>query len=183
VILRSMSRARYSPANHGHFGLAAKWYTHFTSPIRRYPDLLVHRVVVRAFIEGGEVPDEWDGHELEEIAEHASERGRVADEAERDSVDLKKVEFMERHLGDEFTGTVSGVTSFGFFVLLDEFFVEGLVHVNTLDDYYVFQEEKYALIGDRTRNRFQLSDRVRIQVSRVDKEARHVDFRLLEKLE
>ncbi len=180
VVLRSMNRARYDPDNVGHFGLAARWYAHFTSPIRRYPDLLVHRAVVRAFIDGEPVPEEWAGEDLEAIAERTSERERVAEEAERDSVDLKKVEFMERHLGDTFSGTIAGVTSFGFFVLLDEVFVEGLVHVNTLDDYYVFQEDQYALVGDRSRKRFRLADRVRIRVARVDKEQRHVDFELLE---
>ncbi|NIP59636.1 MAG: S1 RNA-binding domain-containing protein, partial [Gemmatimonadetes bacterium] len=162
--------------------LAARWYAHFTSPIRRYPDLVVHRAVVRAFIEGRTAPEEWTGHDLEEIAERSSDRERVADEAERDSVELKKVEYMERHLGDEFTGTVSGVTSFGFFVLLDQVFVEGLVHVNTLDDYYRFLEGQYALLGDRSGRRFRLGDRVRIQVARVSKEERHVDFELLEHL-
>ncbi len=182
VVLRSMSRARYAPENVGHFGLAARWYAHFTSPIRRYPDLVVHRAVVRAFIEGRTAPEEWTGHDLEEIAERSSDRERVADEAERDSVELKKVEYMERHLGDEFTGSVSGVTSFGFFVLLDQVFVEGLVHVNTLDDYYRFLEGQYALLGDRSGRRFRLGDRVRIQVARVSKEERHVDFELLEHL-
>ena len=182
VILRSMNRARYDPDNVGHFGLASRWYAHFTSPIRRYPDLLVHRAIIRAFIEDRPVPDRWSGHDLGSIAERTSARERVADQAERDSVDLKKVEFMERHLGDVFEGTISGVTSFGFFVLLDRYFVEGLVHVNTLDDYYVFQEAHQALVGDRTRRRFRIGDRVRIQVARTDKQERHIDFQLLETL-
>ena len=180
AVLRSMNRARYDPQNVGHFGLASRWYTHFTSPIRRYPDLLLHRVVIRSFIEGEQLPEGWAGEELESLGDLTSERERVAQEAERDSVDLKKVEFMERHLGDEFEGAISGVTSFGFFVLLDRYFVEGLVHVNTLDDYYVFLEDQYALVGDRTRRRFRIGDRVRVQVSRVDKEERHIDFRLLD---
>ncbi|HZD04026.1 MAG TPA: RNB domain-containing ribonuclease, partial [Longimicrobiales bacterium] len=183
VILRSMQRARYAPENLGHFGLAAENYAHFTSPIRRYPDLLTHRVVVRALVEGRDVPESWGGEELQGIAERASARERAADDAERDSVELKKIEFMERHLGDRFDGTVSGVTSFGFFVLLDDVFVEGLVHVNALhDDYYEFREGEYALVGDRTGRRFRLGDRVRIEVARIDREERHVDFELLDTL-
>lgn len=183
VVLRSMQRARYQPTNLGHFGLAAEHYSHFTSPIRRYPDLVTHRAVVRALVERQPVPESWS-EDLEAVALRSSEREQVATAAERDSVELKKVEYMERHLGDEFTGTVAGVTSFGFFVLLDQVFVEGLVHVNTLnDDYYEFREEEYALVGDRKGRRFRLGDRVRIQVARVDKEERHVDFQLRELLQ
>lgn len=180
VVLRSMKRAQYSPQGLGHFGLAAEHYAHFTSPIRRYPDLMVHRLLGQAMLEARRIPQEV-ADSLEEIARHASDQERVADEAQRDSVDLKKVEFMERHLGDDFDGTVSGVTSFGFFVLLDRFFVEGLVHVNSLeDDYYLYVEEQYALLGERTRRRFQLGDRVRVQVAAVNREERKIDFALLE---
>jgi ribonuclease R len=180
VILRSMARAHYADKNGGHFGLALKAYAHFTSPIRRYPDLQAHRVVVRALVEGKPVPESWAGEELRSVAEQSSQRERVADGAQRDSIALKKIEFMERHLGDDFAGTVSGVTSFGFFVLLDDFFVEGLVHVNAMrDDYYVFQPNAYALVGERSRRTFRLGDSVRVRVVRADKEERHVDFQLL----
>jgi ribonuclease R len=180
VVLRSMQRAIYSPENLGHFGLATDHYAHFTSPIRRYPDLVTHRVVIRALIEGGPVPDTW-AEALAETAERCSLREQAAARAERDSVALKKIEFMERHLGDDFEGTVAGVTSFGFFVLLDAYFVEGLVHVNSMDDdYYEFRENEYALVGSRRGRRFRLGDRVRIRVARVDREERHVDFMLLE---
>jgi ribonuclease R len=180
AILRSMSRAHYSDRNGGHFGLALRAYAHFTSPIRRYPDVQVHRIVVRALIEGERIPPEWGGEGLRAVADQTSQRERVADAAQRDSVALKKIEFMERHLGDEFDGTISGVQSFGFFVLLDEYFVEGLVHVNGLrDDYYVFQPQAYALKGERSRRTFRLGDRVRVRVSRTDKEERQVDFQLL----
>jgi ribonuclease R len=181
VVLRSMQRARYAAENLGHFGLALEHYCHFTSPIRRYPDLVTHRVVVRALVEGRPVPESWGGEELDAVAKRSSERERAAAEAERDSVELKKVEFMERHLGDHFMGTISGVVAFGFFVLLDDYFVDGLVHVNALhDDYYEFREEEYSLVGDRRGRRFRLGDRVRVQVARVEKEERKIDFLLEE---
>ncbi len=180
LILRSMARARYQPENLGHFGLGAKTYTHFTSPIRRYPDLMVHRVVNRALIQKETVPEGWSGEALARASEHASQRERLAAEAERDSVALKKVEFMEQHLGDTFPGTVSGVTTFGIFVLLDDYFVEGLVHVNSMaDDYYVLREEEYALVGERRGRRFRLGDPLEVQVSRVDRLERKIDFLLV----
>ncbi len=183
VILRSMQRARYSGENVGHFGLASSAYAHFTSPIRRYPDLVVHRVLHRTVVEGTDVPERWEGEALERIADRCSEQERKAQQAERDSVEMKKIEFMRRHLGDDFEGTIAGVTSFGFFVLLDDFFVEGLVHVSTLDDdYYRFLEEAYTLVGERRKRRFRLGDRVRVQVVRADKEERQIDFKLLEVL-
>ncbi|MGH7477620.1 MAG: ribonuclease R [Longimicrobiales bacterium] len=180
VILRSMKRARYSAENLGHFGLAADFYTHFTSPIRRYPDLVVHRLITRRFIDGEQLSSDNDIEQRDEVARHSSEREQVATEAERDSIELKKVEFMERHLGDDFEGTISGVTSFGLFVLLDRFFVEGLVHVSSLDDdYYVFIEEQYSLLGENTRRRFRLGDRVQVRVAAVNLEERKIDFELL----
>ncbi|MEJ2540068.1 MAG: ribonuclease R [Gemmatimonadota bacterium] len=179
VVLRSLQKAVYSAENLGHFGLALKNYAHFTSPIRRYPDLITHRVVVRALTEGEPIPDEWY-RGLEDVAEQASLREQAATAAERDSVDLKKIEYMERHLGDEFDGTISGVTAFGAFVLLDEVFVDGLIHVNSLDDdFYEFRESEYALVGSRKGRRLRLGDRLRIQVARVDREERKVDFRLV----
>ena len=177
VLLRSMARARYQPENLGHFGLGAESYTHFTSPIRRYPDLLVHRVVVRGLIEGSAVPSSWGGEELARASDRSSMTEGLAAEAERDSVALKKAEFMERHLGEEFTGTVSGVTTFGVFVLLDDYFVDGLIHVNSLmDDYYVLHEEEYSLVGERKGRRFRLGDPLRVQVARVDRLERKIDF-------
>jgi ribonuclease R len=179
VVLRSMKQARYSEQNLGHFGLATRTYTHFTSPIRRYPDLVVHRVTAAVFIDGAKP---WlDADQMAAIARTSSERERLAVAAERDSKDLKKVEFMERHLGGEFQGTISSVTAFGFFVLLDDFFIDGLVHISSIeDDYYLFVEEQYALIGERTRRRFRTGDRVRVRVAAVSLEERRIVFELVE---
>ncbi|HSJ12876.1 MAG TPA: ribonuclease R [Longimicrobiales bacterium] len=177
VVLRSMKQARYHAANLGHFGLAARHYTHFTSPIRRYPDLVVHRLTGRVFID--REPPGIGNDALTEIAEQSSERERAAVAAERDSIDLKKVEFMERHIGDAFDGSIAGVTSFGLFVLLDDFFVEGLVHVSSLgDDYYLFLEDQYALVGENSGRRFRIGDRVRVRVASVNLEERQIDFLL-----
>lgn len=177
VVLRSMKRAHYAPDNLGHFGLAAEHYTHFTSPIRRYADLVVHRLCARAILEGEKLPASLRTDQLETVTRLISERERVAVEAERDSIDLKKVEFMRRHVGDVFEGTISGVTAFGLFVLLDRYFVEGLIHVSALeDDYYVFLEQAYALVGEHRKRRFRLGDRVTVQVAGVNLEERKIDF-------
>ena len=177
LILRSLARARYHHRNLGHFGLGVETYTHFTSPIRRYPDLLTHRVLVRALLDGMRIPADWGGTELAEAAERSTTREQLAADAERDSVALKKAEFMERHLGEEFHGTVSGIKAFGVFVLLDEYFVEGLIHVNALtDDFYRLREGEHVLVGERTGRRFRLGDPVRVRVSRVDRLERKIDF-------
>jgi ribonuclease R len=177
LLLRSLARARYHERNLGHFGLGAETYTHFTSPIRRYPDLLVHRVLTRALLDGEKIPTDWGGAQLAEEAERSSLREQLAADAERDSVALKKAEFMERHLGEEFHGTISGIKAFGVFVLLDEYFVEGLIHVNALtDDFYRLKEGEHVLVGERTGRRFRLGDPVRVRVSRVDRLERKIDF-------
>ncbi len=179
IVLRSMKRARYSEKPLGHFGLATDHYTHFTSPIRRYSDLVVHRLSGRAMVDGEKLPEELRTQHLPAVARRTSERERVAVDAERDSVDLKKTEFMEQHVGDSFDGTIAGVTSFGIFVLLDRYFVEGLVHVSSLgDDYYVFLEDKFALVGENTKKQFRLGDRVRVRVASVNLEDRKIDFLL-----
>ncbi len=182
VVLRSLARARYDTAPLGHYGLALRDYTHFTSPIRRYPDLLVHRTL--RILSGRQrmpIPDEARYREwLEETAVLASERERLAESAERDSVELKKIQFMERHVGDEFTGVITGVEVFGFFVELERYHVSGLVHVSNLgDDYYEFLEEDFALMGSNTGRRFTLGDRVTVQVLSVSKELRQIDFTLV----
>ncbi|MHB9144058.1 MAG: ribonuclease R [Symbiobacteriia bacterium] len=178
VVLRSMKQARYGVENLGHFGLAASFYCHFTSPIRRYPDLLVHRVMRQAIAAGGlrpEVEERWR-QAFPDLADHASATERQADEAERETVDLKKAEFMLDKVGQEFGGLISGVTAFGVFVALENG-VEGLVHVSTMaDDYYIYQEGQHLLIGERSRKIYRLGDPVRVVVEGVSVAQRQVNF-------
>jgi ribonuclease R len=182
LVLRSLARARYDIHPMGHYGLALKDYTHFTSPIRRYPDLVVHRRLRE--LSGRQKPafehaprfTEW----LDDTAVHASERERIAEGAERDSVELKKIQFMERHVGDIFAGIITGVEVFGFFVELEHYHVSGLVHVNNLqDDYYEYWEEEFSLVGSNTGRRFRLGDRLDVQVLAVKRELRQIDFVLV----
>lgn len=177
VLLRSLPQARYSDSPVGHFGLATRYYTHFTSPIRRYPDLIAHRILRRT-LKGNLTPAEKRRLKeiLPRIAQHSSEQERLAMEAERESTDLKKIEFMEGKEGQEFEGTISGVTSFGFFVELENT-VEGLVHVSRLeDDYYYFDEKRYTLRGETTGKEYRLGDKVRVRLEKVDSKTRSLDF-------
>lgn len=176
IMLRSMAKAVYSEKNIGHYGLAFKYYTHFTSPIRRYPDLVVHRLL-HAYESGREMPDARGlRKKLADVCRLSSEAERTAVEAERESVKVKQVQFMEEHLGDEFEGTVSGVTSFGLFVEIDDLLVEGLVHVREMDDYYSFVQGQFQLKGRRSGKVFQLGDRVGVKVVRVNMERHEIDF-------
>ena len=178
VALRSLKQAVYQVDNVGHFGLAAEYYTHFTSPIRRYPDLIVHRLL-REWMHNHELSAKQRDKletELDEIATHSSIRERAAADAERATVDLKKTEYMAGHIGEEFEGTISGVTAFGMFVELANG-VEGLVHISSLtDDYYEFQEQQYSLIGEHTRKVYRLGDKVKIEVLQVNIAERNIDF-------
>lgn len=185
LMLRTMQKARYAPENLGHFGLAAPSYTHFTSPIRRYPDLVVHRALraARHNTLAPEVREEWT-EELPETARHTSEMERRADDAERELLQWKKVKFMADKVGDEFEGYITGVASFGLFIELIEHFVEGLVHVSTMaDDYYLFVENAHMLRGENTHKTYRLGDKVKVQVIRVNMEVRQVDLGLVEILE
>ncbi|MDQ3211399.1 MAG: ribonuclease R [Acidobacteriota bacterium] len=185
LMLRTMQKARYDPQNRGHFGLAAESYTHFTSPIRRYPDLVVHRTL-RESRQGRMTDDRRDElvDDLPEIARHTSERERRADEAERELVQWKKVRFMADKVGDEFEGYITGVTAFGLFIELIEHFVEGLVHVSTMaDDYYRFIDKAHILQGEKTGRVYRLGDKVTVQVVKVDMERRQVDLGLSEILD
>lgn len=179
VMLRSLKQARYEAENLGHFGLAAEFYTHFTSPIRRYPDLIVHRMIRETLAKGGVSAKRREklAAVLPEIALHSSQRERAAAEAERETVDLKKAEYMAQFIGDEFEGIISGVTSFGVFVELPNG-IEGLVHVSSMDDdYYQFIEEQYSLLGERTKKVYRLGEPVKVVVTKVNVEEKSIDFR------
>jgi ribonuclease R len=184
LMLRTMQKARYDAENLGHFGLAAGSYTHFTSPIRRYPDLVVHRSL-RESRQGMDAERKAElTEDLPEIARHTSERERRANDAERELVQWKKVRFMADKVGDEFQGYVTGVSAFGLFIELVEHFVEGMVHVSTMaDDYYRFVERAHFLRGERNERVYRLGDRVNVQVIRVDLERRQIDLGLTEILE
>lgn len=178
LMLRTMQKARYDPVNMGHFGLAASSYTHFTSPIRRYPDLVVHRSL-RELRQGRLSEERREALEvsLPEAGRHTSERERRATEAERELVQWKKVRFMADKVGEVFEGYITGVTHFGLFVELVEHYVEGLVHVSALaDDFYRFTEGTHALYGERSGRVFRLGDHVRVQIARVDLERRMIDL-------
>jgi ribonuclease R len=184
ILLRSMKWAKYSAKNLGHFGLASDAYTHFTSPIRRYPDLMIHRILKRILSKRdgriSEVVDSTLREELAKKADHLSRRERVAMEAEREILDRYRIRFMRDKVGDVFEGVISGVTAFGFFVELKDIFVEGLVRVTSLhDDYYQYHENRYCLIGERTHKTFRIGDEVKVRVDQVDVERRHIDFGLV----
>ncbi len=184
VLLRSQSLAVYSPDNNGHFGLALEAYAHFTSPIRRYPDLLVHRAIKYALTGGPRDKYTYTPREMAALALQCSERERRADEAEREVDERFRAAWMEKHVGGQFDGVISGVTSFGLFVELDESKVNGLVHVTQLPhDYYQFDPVRKTLTGDRRGNQFRLGDRVRILVLKASMEERKIDFRLVERID
>jgi ribonuclease R len=203
LMLRSMQRARYAAQNRGHFGLAMKSYTHFTSPIRRYPDLIVHRILRETLERGNRGEQSWQEidlgqkralkivswavmdeeretrlrSELSAIGDHSSERERAADDAERELMQWRKAEFMAERVGDEFDGVITSVKDYGFYVELNEFFVEGLVHISTLtDDAYEYQERRHRLVGARTNRKYRLGDAARVFVNRVDRARRLIDF-------
>jgi ribonuclease R len=172
VMLRSLQQAVYSPENAGHFGLAYEAYTHFTSPIRRYPDLLVHRAIKSALNRKRYSPGDWHA-----LGAHCSMTERRADEATRDVVNWLKCYYMKDRIGESFTGTISGVAAFGAFVALDELYVEGLLHISELgNDYYHFDAIKHQLTGERTNRRYRLGDRLRVKLVRVDLDTTKIDF-------
>ena len=182
MLLRSLQQAKYYPESIGHFGLSADYYTHFTSPIRRYPDLIVHRLI-RTYLINGDTSKETVVHwnsVMGEIAEHTSERERRAVDAERDTDALKKAQFMSDKIGEEFIGMVSSITNFGIFVELPNT-VEGLVHIsNMTDDYYRFEDRMMTMIGERTGRQFRIGDEVKIRVSNVNIEESAIDFEIVD---
>lgn len=185
MLLRSLQQAKYYPESLGHFGLSADYYTHFTSPIRRYPDLIVHRLI-RTYLINGDTSKETVVHwnsVMDEIAEHTSERERRAVDAERDTDALKKAQFMSDKIGEEFIGMVSSITNFGIFVELPNT-VEGLVHIsNMTDDYYRFEDRMMTMIGERTGRQFRIGDEVKIRVSNVNIEESAIDFEIVDMVE
>lgn len=179
LILRSMKQAKYTVEDTGHFGLAAKYYCHFTSPIRRYPDLQIHRIIKETL--RGKMTEAKMQHYrgiLEEVARQSSAMERRAEEVERETIKMKKAEYMKQHIGEAFEGTVSGVTEWGFYVELDNT-VEGLVHVNSLtDDYYSFDKDRYCLVGDMTGRIYTMGQRVKVWVENADENTKTVDFKI-----
>ena len=179
LTLRSMKQAKYTPECTGHFGLAAKYYCHFTSPIRRYPDLQIHRIIKDRL--RGRMDEQKKAHYekiLPEVARQSSERERRAEEAERETVKLKKVQYMSEHIGESFTGVISSVTAWGMYVELPDT-IEGMVHVTSLrDDFYHYVEETYELVGEVTGNRYKLGQTVDVTVVGTDELMRTIDFEL-----
>jgi ribonuclease R len=174
VMLRSLKQAVYSPDNEGHFGLAYDAYTHFTSPIRRYPDLLIHRAIKAVLASRQYSPGNWH-----DAGRHCSGTERRADEATRDVESWLKSYYMQHRIGERFEGSISAVTGFGVFVALDEVYVEGLVHVSELGaDYFHFDAARHQMLGERTGKRYRLGDRICVELVRVDLEQARIDFRL-----
>jgi ribonuclease R len=183
LLLRSMKKAVYAVRNKGHFGLGFKNYTHFTSPIRRYADLSVHRLLTQ-LLAGNEVEDKQElARHLDLVAKVTSEREQLGLEAERESLKVMQIQYLQNRLGDHFCGTISGVHRVGMFISLDDLLVEGLVPVGDMDDdYYVIDEEQQSLTGRRTKMKYQVGDRVKVQLVKADQERKEVDFQLIQKL-
>jgi ribonuclease R len=172
ILLRSLKQAVYSPSNKGHFGLAFDAYVHFTSPIRRYPDLLVHRVIKAQLAKRN-----YSGVDWEALGRHCSETERRADDASRDVENWLKCFYMHDHVGKTFVGTITGVTAFGLFITLDDYFVDGLVHISELGrDYFQYDGVRHVLLGERTGKRFRLADRMKVKLVRVDLDSRKIDL-------
>ena len=182
LLLRNMQKAVYLPQNLGHFGLASKCYTHFTSPIRRYPDTTVHRLLRTYLFKkdlGRDTINHWE-EKLVYVCDWSSSKERASVDCEREVDDMKMAEYMENHIGEQFEGEISGVTNFGFFVELDNL-VEGLVHINDLKGFFHYKEESQMLLGDRGVD-YRLGDRVLVEVIKANKEERAVDFKIIKKL-
>ena len=183
LLLRSMQKAIYSPDNLGHYGLASDCYTHFTSPIRRYPDTTVHRLLHTYLFDGNinmETIRKWE-EKLVYITEHSSERERASVDCEREVDDMKMAEYMEKHIGEEFEGMISSVTSFGMFVELPNL-IEGLVPIKDMKDFFHFDEEHMTLTGERSHVKYSIGEKVVVKVVRASKEEKMIDFEVLRKV-
>jgi ribonuclease R len=185
VLLREMKEARYAVENIGHFGLAMSFYTHFTSPIRRYPDLIVHRLLKLSKQKQVLMREDQSAlGGLSNIATHSSETERTAMDAERESVLVKKLEFLRDKVGEEYSGLISGVTSYGLFITIEDFLIEGLIHISSLsDDYYQFYEDQYCIEGEHNSRRFRLGDRIKVRVIKLDFQKKEVDLELVEEIQ
>ena len=184
LLLRSMQKAVYKPENLGHYGLASSCYTHFTSPIRRYPDTTVHRLLRTYLFEGKvnmETINKWE-EKLVYIAEHSSERERASVDCEREVDDMKMAEYMEKHIGEQYEGMISSVTSFGMFVELDNL-IEGLVPIKDMDDYFHYDEDRMTLTGEKSHVKYSIGERVIVKVVRASKEEKTIDFEIVKKIE
>ena len=179
LVLRTLKVARYESENKGHFGIASKYYCHFTSPIRRYPDLFIHRIISRYLKQGYNLDDEEIAKyssQTTKYAEESSEREKIAQKVERESVDIKMAEYMESHIGEEYDGIISSITSFGIFVELENT-VEGMIRFDKLgDEYFIYDEDHKTLLGEKTKTMYHIGDKIRIRVIRADKNSRQIDF-------
>jgi len=186
LILRTLKVARYEAQNKGHFGIASNYYSHFTSPIRRYPDLFIHRIISKYIEKGYNMSDDWKeeyNQKAVNIAEKSSDREKVAQKVERDSIDIKKAEFMQDKIGEEYEGIVSSITSFGMFVELENT-VEGLIRFDDLgDDFFIYDENKKTLLGERTKISYKIGDKVKIRVKNANKILRQIDFEIVKEQE